>query len=68
MISETDGATVSPTFCPSMTMLSPESAETEREKAVRLNREASLRKTLELIRVINEEAAPEKEEEAPKHD
>ena len=47
---------------------SPESAETEREKAVRLNREASLRKTLELIRVINEEAAPEKEEEAPKHD
>ena len=45
----------------------PESVETEREKAVRLNREASLRKTLELIRVINEEASPEKEEEAPKH-
>ena len=44
-----------------------ESEETERERAVRLNREASLRKTLELIRVINEEAAAENEEEEPKH-
>ena len=46
---------------------SPESEETARERAVRLNREASLQKTLELIRVINEEAAAENEEEAPKH-
>ena len=46
---------------------SPEIAETERERAVRLNREASLKKTLELIRVINEEATPEQKEEAPKH-
>ena len=45
----------------------PEEAETERERAVRLNREASLQKTLELIRTINEEASPENEEEAPKH-
>lgn len=42
----------------------PENEETERERAVRLNREASLRKTLEIIRVINEEASPENEEEA----
>ena len=46
----------------------PKEQETERERAVRLNREASLKKTLELIRSINEEASPEQEEEAPKHD
>ncbi len=46
---------------------SPETEETERERAVRLNREASLKKTLELIRAINGEAAPENEEEESKH-
>ncbi len=46
----------------------PEETETERERAVRLNREASLQKTLELIRSINEEASADQEEEEPKHD
>ncbi|MBR3436290.1 MAG: hypothetical protein IKG97_00910 [Lachnospiraceae bacterium] len=45
----------------------PGDPETERERAVRLNREASLQKTLELIRSINEEAASDNKEEAPKH-